>query len=676
MKKQILQLASLLAIVAAALFTGCWGPDLFDMRSDKNMFASAFNKGVGDTIQNDGQGHTTLTLPYPMPNGETVTLNADIPKGSVISDTKKDGEGNYVITLGDGTVITAKEFTEFFTITDNGDKTSTVKDHEGNDVVLVATSDVANIHSTLKITAVTINGDDIAIYLTNGKIINTFKLDPNGVKGVTATQGEYADKVYVYWTPKADPNANQGYTYYVYRAPIDDPGNMECLNQKDANGEPIGITEADIRAADARSNPYNVTEIAGPAVYISNVDLSGGVKIGLGTGTLYASFDITVDGRKYEKFRGVEGYWFHKTVYRSTLITAINKQYGYTVAEPVNDGDKLFIKITSHLSDIKIEDRFQGGDALGNKVKWFFDSSGGPVEVARPTKQVTVYPDLYYLSDTTAKSGTRYIYKVRYKKNNNESGFNSSCEGYKKDSLKLVASDGISYDEVELSMDGSLPVHHYKLERSYWEFNKSSLRFTHKDEVLNDNWDGTRTVDTPPIGAITYKVTPYDAAGNEITQDSEGNPLPASALTDIGYRLITDIEFFIEFDNQMQMALDKIQLMHASGTGKLGSEDTYGEISGKCEYRGKLSGLSGDVNITFFDYSDAYIVFNGTNHTLSSTSSGNNDGTVTTSGIYPGYVRYAIVIKDQAPAGGYYYISQNGGPETEIHWDYRAKTGL
>lgn len=455
----------------------------------------------------------------------------------------------------------------------------------------------------------------------------------------------------------------------MYREPVGHPELMECLT-----GEPV--TEEALAEANAKAAPYYVKELTGdPAEYISKVDLSNGADLQGGYLFVGVKTYISITANGQTKLVNIDiGRW-NRNIPRSEVINAINEAFGGDNIASAHGSQH--IKITSYTGDIVIKNdnhfpnrRNGSTDSAGNSVTQFFDPSGKDITVKRPTKQVEKYGELSYFTDTTAETGTHYTYRVSCEAaDGSVIGFNASDEGYKKDALRLIASDGTDYKEVTLTVEATVPADHYTVERSRRQFDKQTLRFKDVTETLigsDAKWTGREPLkDTPPAGLMTYKVTAYDAEGN-ITGVTE----------DTGCRAVKDEEFFIEFDNQMQSALDKIQLMHKSGMGKLGSEDTAGDVSGKCEYRARLSGLSGDVNITFGDYSDGYLIFSGTNHTLSSTSSGKNDGTVNTLGIYKGYCRYDITIVNQQAAGGYYYVSQNGREETQIPWDYRSKNGL
>lgn len=109
--------------------------------------------------------------------------------------------------------------------------------------------------------------------------------------------------------------------------------------------------------------------------------------------------------------------------------------------------------------------------------------------------------------------------------------------------------------------------------------------------------------------------------------------------------------------------------------GSLGSQTiTAINSAGTCVYTAS-GGLSGaDILITYSDYCDLYMTMNGTQHTVINDVFSQN-GTLTgcqidVTGVYTGYVRYNLIISGGKPAGGYYYVSQDGGAETQIPYNY------
>ena len=112
--------------------------------------------------------------------------------------------------------------------------------------------------------------------------------------------------------------------------------------------------------------------------------------------------------------------------------------------------------------------------------------------------------------------------------------------------------------------------------------------------------------------------------------------------------------------------------MHKSGaTDKLGSESSYGDISGSLSYNASIAGLGGRVIMHYDNYADYYIMgdkslgvyflLNGnTNTSASMDTNGTMDGTVTVQGMYPGSVVYdGIKIKGGAAGGGTYGVTRN-----------------
>ena len=94
-----------------------------------------------------------------------------------------------------------------------------------------------------------------------------------------------------------------------------------------------------------------------------------------------------------------------------------------------------------------------------------------------------------------------------------------------------------------------------------------------------------------------------------------------------------------------------------------------------------MDGLGGIGTCTYSDYCDFYFHLMGSNATNSNMSkNGDLAGVIEAAAIYTdsqgsehtvyqGTVRYDIVIRSAKPAGGCYYVSQNGAEETEISWE-------
>lgn len=147
---------------------------------------------------------------------------------------------------------------------------------------------------------------------------------------------------------------------------------------------------------------------------------------------------------------------------------------------------------------------------------------------------------------------------------------------------------------------------------------------------------------------------------------------------DSGYGALTREQWFREYNKTTKHSQTKLTLMHKSGnTDKLGKETAYGDISGTLYYNAQISGLSGDVQMTYTNYADYYIantpafgpyfVINGNTNTKAGIdTNGNMYGSVTCTGMYPGTADYGnLQIKGGAAGGGYYDVATfdlNGNP--------------
>jgi fibronectin type 3 domain-containing protein len=150
----------------------------------------------------------------------------------------------------------------------------------------------------------------------------------------------------------------------------------------------------------------------------------------------------------------------------------------------------------------------------------------------------------------------------------------------------------------------------------------------------------------------------------------------------MGYGALTPGRFFLEYNKTMKSSLSKLTKMHNSDSmKKLGEDGAGGAIGGSVSYDAALDGLGARIIIAYTNYADFYIngnsalgpyfVLNGESNTSAEMNqSGSMDGTVTTSGMYVGTVKYdGITIKGGAAGGGVYYVKPKDYPsETEVDW--------
>ncbi len=153
--------------------------------------------------------------------------------------------------------------------------------------------------------------------------------------------------------------------------------------------------------------------------------------------------------------------------------------------------------------------------------------------------------------------------------------------------------------------------------------------------------------------------------------------------TDYGYGALTPEQYMREYNKTAINSQTKLTLMHKSNDlDKLGSESVTGSISGSLSYNAKTQGLGARITMHYDNYADYYIDENNkelgiyflitgdTNTTASMDASGNMDGTVVCTGMYPGSVIYdKIVIKGGAAGGGTYGIIRQGfDGQVQVDW--------
>ena len=151
------------------------------------------------------------------------------------------------------------------------------------------------------------------------------------------------------------------------------------------------------------------------------------------------------------------------------------------------------------------------------------------------------------------------------------------------------------------------------------------------------------------------------------------------SLEAIGWGALTHEQFALEYNKTMKSALKKLTYMYKPGTSALGSEKKYGAISGFIDYNAKMDGLGARIIIQLSNYAEFYIeneqpkeyfILNGYSNTSADTNAnGKMDGTVTSTGMYPGKVSYDnIQIKGGSAGGGFYIVVPEGGGSKEISY--------
>jgi len=160
---------------------------------------------------------------------------------------------------------------------------------------------------------------------------------------------------------------------------------------------------------------------------------------------------------------------------------------------------------------------------------------------------------------------------------------------------------------------------------------------------------------------------------NELKQ---GNFPSAEA---VGWGALTHEQFILEYNKTMAAALKKLTYMHKPGsTEKLGTETKNGTLGGTIYYNAAVQGVGARIIIRLTNYAEFYIdnepdkgvyfTLSGESNTSANMSSnGSMDGTVTSTGMYPGKVSYdGIEIKGGAAGGGTYGVEPEGGGRKNI----------
>lgn len=480
-----------------------------------------------------------------------------------------------------------------------------------------------------------------------------------GPESVSATDGTHSDKIGVNWEP-----VEGAISYRIYRSetvvgPFDPVGSIPASNLNNSGNDGTGSipdepsgTQA-VFQSDVDLNVQNY--FLGIPTY-RGVFVQGGstckIHIALGT-TTYA--DVAFSGHTLGSYYT-----------QDEVVSMINAAVGKTVCYPVTDGDSKYIKIISTEGRITLEN-------INNPVFYvplghFLKKGAGindiitvePVPVDDGDGGGQSQPEAnYFFTDTNVITGKHYYYKVTAMMDENtESSYSPADEGFSLDVnapgkvLGVVASDGTYPDKVTVSWQAVEGATMYRVFRS--DCKKVMVQVG--GDVTATSIDDT----TVPAGEFTYKVVPFGGTLEGIHSDP-----------DRGFRTVTNEEFFIEFMNSINYTSKRIKSF-----GGLGNETITAENSaGTCTY-GSSGGLSGaTVLITYIDFCDLYMTMNGTQHTVI-TNVFSQQGTlkncrIDVTGVYTGYVRYDLVISGGKPSGGYYYVSQNGGPETQISYNYQ-----
>jgi len=271
--------------------------------------------------------------------------------------------------------------------------------------------------------------------------------------------------------------------------------------------------------------------------------------------------------------------------------------------------------------------------------------------------------DLYF-DDYEVETGTHYFYSVTaFNIDDMESHLSQYSDGFASSPTAppapahVLSSDGSYYDEVSVAWDVSDGATYY---RAYRAGAPLGPFIQHGGDLSVTAYEDYSV----QPGQYFYKIAAFNSDGEE----------SAHSAVDPGYRALTDQEFLFEYNKTVIRSNEKLVLMHNDGSDAIGEEIQYGDVSGTCMYKATGNIWGADVAITYSNYCDYYLVLNGTQETNIGFPAWDKDGSLTgtvyISGLYNGYVCYALEIVNGDAGGGYYYVSQNGGPETQVSWEF------
>lgn len=491
---------------------------------------------------------------------------------------------------------------------------------------------------------------------------------------VDATDGDYTDAIGLNWKPVPDAAG-----YAVYRSESQD-GPFDKIGSVDAAAYATGM-----QAGGGTTTPPVTPPVTPPeptpteAVFQSDINLSG-LMFNIGVYVLAwqtPKIKITI-GSSIEGVAEFPGGIFGKLYSQSDVVAKINDVAGKTICYPVDAAGKKYVKIVSTGDAIVISNAnttlsyiplklFLKSDATKSTVITVkpepVDTGGGDTGGGDTGGGTTIPAVTYNYVDKSVTQGKHYYYSITsVDADGLESEFSVIDDGFAVSSdaparvQNVKASDGVSATKVTVTWDAVPGATYYRVYRSN---GKATVQ-------VGGDITGTSCDDAAPAGLLSYKVAAYNA----FAESPYSSP-------DAGYRTVTNEEFYVEFARSMDYSLNRLAIMKKSGTGRLGKETISAQnSSGTCTYNAAMDGLSGAiVTISFVDFCDLYMTFNGQQKTLANLSENGTlkDSSVNVTGIYTGTVRYDIVISGGAPGGGNYYVSQGGGAETAIPWNYPYK---
>ncbi len=399
---------------------------------------------------------------------------------------------------------------------------------------------------------------------------------------------------------------------------IDSSANSDTV----INSEPVMI------ACDDITSP-TVSQTS-PASGATNIALNSKISVAfseaVNTSTLNEStFTLSAGGS------AVEGTVSNTGVFTPTSELVPNTQYTATITTGVED---------------------LAGNNLASNYVWTFTTSAAV---------------LYYYIDTEVTEGTHYYYSVtavdkdgkESKPSPVEEGFTKANDNVPSKVPSCTASDGLA-GGITVTWGAATNATYYRVYR---------ISDTGQTQIGGDITDTIFTDTTVEPGVFTYKVAPFNAYGEGGSSDK-----------DTGYRAVSDYEFFDMVYSEEESALSRINnlqiIMDPNSSlldkyNALKSETVYDlKGSGKCVFSGSYNG-NATINIAFTNYCDILLMLNGTQTTVADdTATGTITGTLNVSGVYPGYVKFNLILTDGSTSGGTYTVKQGSGSEITIPGTY------
>ncbi len=313
--------------------------------------------------------------------------------------------------------------------------------------------------------------------------------------------------------------------------------------------------------------------------------------------------------------------------------------------------------------------------------------------------------------DNSITVGEEYSYTITAILNNGEETFSSDIKKGKAGSLdglipELNCSEGSSFD-IEISCVSNVT---FKEMIVYRASPKCNFQFEAKP---NGTPSGSSTKPNDFLDSLNYKVNPNWTLGSDFVEagvsdkvsfiDLEENTVAGpikykiklinfdnseSEFSEVkeGYRKITNLEFLLEVNNQINRSQWKMTNIHQTGTTPANDEKNIQDDSsnGKVDYLGYVDVFSGTygADIKYSNYCDYYLTFNDHNilgcqktrvNSSGSSYSGSNNGLtggLMISGIYSGFVEFHLDITNKKKSGGYYTVTQTGGSSENLDWDF------